>query len=74
MYAIGQAVNIDPINVPHQRPGTSNPKVYPNRYSNGGATTYKAMKTIIMLYFKRPSPRIAPIITDLIPSSYKQKA
>ena len=40
MYAIGQAINIDPINIPDQRPGTSNPKVYPNKYSNGGAIIY----------------------------------
>jgi hypothetical protein len=70
MYAIAVAITADPINIPDQRPGTSNPKVYPKRYSKGGAITYYAMKTMIILYFKRPSPRMAPIITALIPSSW----
>jgi hypothetical protein len=40
IYAIAEAITIDPINIPDQRPGTSNPNVNPNRYSKGGATTY----------------------------------
>jgi hypothetical protein len=70
MYAIADNLTIEPTNIPHHRPVTSNPKVYPNKYSKGGVITHNAIKTMVVIYFKRPRPRMAPVITDFNPSSW----
>jgi len=69
MYAIDPTITNYPMNMPLHSPGILNPKVNPKRYSKGGATIYNAIKTIVVVFFRSPSPRIVPIITPFRPSS-----